>query len=454
MSFTESFATTAQSVVALGRDAAALASLPDDSLLAAHTLLTEHRRHADTYAAWLAAEIDRRSPRDAGYSGLAQRKGFGSTEALLQTLSPVSRAEATSLIEAGALMAAPAATSALWESALSAALHSGALAVPAAEAIRRGLAPAADAAPAADLLAECERLLARVPLISLDELRREARSARDRLDEAGIARREKQRRDNRYLKRWIRDDGMYQGAFLLDPEGGQHVFSALDAIMAPRRGVQFVDAAAQAHGKTGAAASATADSRTNDQLLADALVDIVRLAADADPGTLFGMRRPAVRVVVTEQTLSHAGGHGYLEGDAQPISRETVNRFVCDTGCIGVKFDFKNNIIDLGRTQRLFTAPQRLAISVRDGGCLFPGCTKPPSACEVHHITEWSRGGSTDAAAGVLLCRHHHMLLHNNHWQVLHERDHYWLKPPHTEDPRQTLIQLRSKSPLMRELST
>ena len=46
------------------------------------------------------------------------------------------------------------------------------------------------------------------------------------------------------------------------------------------------------------------------------------------------------------------------------------------------------------------------------------------------------------------------MLLHNNHWQILRERDHYWLKPPRTEDPRQTLIGLRSKSPLMRELQT
>jgi hypothetical protein len=453
MSFTESFANTAQSVVALGTDATALAALPDDSLLAAHALLTEHRRHADTYAAWLAGEIARRSSREAGYAGLAQRRGFGSAEALLQSLSPVSRAEATGLVEAGTLMAAPSATAALWEAALSAALYSGGIAVAAVDAIRRGLAPVADAAPAGELLLECERLIARVPFVSLDELRHEARTARDRIDEAGIARREKERHDNRYLKRWIRDDGMYQGAFLLDPESGQHVFSALDAIMAPRRGVRFVDAAAEAQ-----ADIFRDDTRSDDQLLADALVDIVRLAVDADPGTLFGKRRPAVRVVVTEHTLASAGGHGYLEGDAQPVSRETVDRFVCDAGRIGVKFDRRNNILDLGRTKRLFTELQRLAISVRDGGCLFPNCTKPPSGCEVHHITEWSRGGTTDAATGVLLCRHHHMLLHNNHWQILYDPDQphaqYWLKPPRTEDPLQTLRALPTKSPLMRELQT
>lgn len=450
MSFTESFATSAQSVVALGVDAAALAALPDDSLLAAHTLLTEHRRHAEIYAAWLAGEIKRRSSRDAGYSGLAQRKGFSSAESLLQALSPVGRVEATGLIEAGTLMAAadaPGTPSPLWEAALASALKSGALHVAAAEAIRRGLEPVADAAPAGELLAECERLLGRVPLVSLDELRREARSARDRLDEAGIARREKERRDNRYLKRWVRDDGMYQGAFLLDPEGGQHLFSALDTILAPRRAVRFVDDAAQEH-----AEAIIADPRTDEQLLADAFVEMVRLAVDADPGTLFGSRRPAVRIVVTEKTLASTGGHGYLEGDAQPISRESVDRFICDTGYVGIKFDGKEQILDLGRNERLFTEAQRLAISVRDGGCLFPSCRKPPSGCEVHHIVEWSRGGRTDAAAGVLLCRHHHMLLHNNHWQILRERDRYWLKPPRAEDPQQVLRPLRSKSPLMREL--
>ncbi len=446
MSFTESFAHTAAAVVELGADAAALAGLSDDNLVAAHALLTTHRQSVDLYAAWLSAEIGKRSSRDAGHSGLAQSRGFGSAESFLQSVAPVSRAEATQLIAAGTLMAA---TDTLWEGALSKALVGGVLSVPAAEAIRRGLAPVAEISPASDLAAECERLISRVPATSLDELRREARTARDRLDEAGIARREKERRDNRYLKRWIRDDGMYQGAFLLDPEAGLHVFTALDAIMAPRRGVRFVDAAAQAE-----ADALIADPRSNDQLLADALVDIVRLAVDADPGTLFGAHRPAVRVVVTEQTLTGTGGHGFLEGDAQPLSRESIDRFVCDVGIIGIKFDRRHQIIDLGRTQRLFGQPQRLAISVRDGGCLFLDCTKPPSACEVHHIDKWKHGGRTDTRDGVLLCRHHHMLLHNNKWKILLIEGSYWLKPPRSVDAAQTLRTLSTKSPLMSELAS
>lgn len=444
MSFIESFATTAQAVVGLGADAAALAALPDDQLVAAHSLLTEHRRHADLFAAFLAGEISRRSSRDAGYSGLSQRNGHGSAESFVQSLAPVSRAEAGALVAAGELMGSEPTT--LWEGALATALSAGSLAVPAAEAIRRGLQPVADAAPADDLLAECERLLGRAARLSLDELRREARSARDRLDEAGIARRERQRRESRYLKRWVRDDGMYQGAFLLDPESGQHLFSALDAIMAPRRRVTFLDEVENGP-------DTVSDDRTNDQRLADALVDIVRLAVDADPGTLFGGQRPGVRVVVTADNLLGDGGHGYLDGDAQPVSRETVDRFVCDTGLVGLKLDTFGQPLNLGRTQRLFSPGQRLAISVRDGGCVFPGCSKPPSACEVHHIVEWRNGGLTNVADGVLLCRHHHMLLHNNHWRIVRKPDGYWLRPPRERDPSQTLIALRSKSPLMRELA-
>ena len=196
MSLTASFASTATAVVALElADAAALAALTDDTLLAAHALLTDHRRHAETIAAHLAGEIARRSSRDDGYAGLAQRHGFGSASGLLQNLSPVTATEATQLIAAGSLMAEPPST--LWEGALADALTSGLVSVAGADAIRRGLAPVADTAPADELLAECRRLLARVTQISIDELRREARSARDRIDAAGISRREKQRRDLR-----------------------------------------------------------------------------------------------------------------------------------------------------------------------------------------------------------------------------------------------------------------
>ncbi|MEB4614609.1 HNH endonuclease signature motif containing protein, partial [Leucobacter sp. M11] len=66
-----------------------------------------------------------------------------------------------------------------------------------------------------------------------------------------------------------------------------------------------------------------------------------------------------------------------------------------------------------GRTHRLFTKRQVLALRARDGGCRWPGCRTAPKDCEAHHIVPWSQGGATDLDNGVLLCRFHHSLVHD-----------------------------------------
>lgn len=468
--FAQFFASTAAAVVQLGTDAAAIARLDDDDLLAAQALLMAHREQSDTFIAWIVGEITKRSQRDTGYAGLAQRKGFGSPEALIQSVSQATRAEAARYVQLGTLMsdaAAPASASPTptdphdqashtttsqappWQVAIAGALSDTALSLNTAEAIRRGLGDVSPDVSEIALVAACEQLIAEASTLTVDQLLRRARVMRDALDEHGIAHREQERRDGRYLKRWIRPDGMYQGTFLLDPENGREVFSALDNIIAPRRGgPRFIDKAGRARAEV-----LIADPRTDAQLLADAFVEMIRLAVLADPGTLFGSRLPAVRVVVTEQTLCHAGGHGFIEGDDQSVSRETIDRHVCNAGMIGIKFDDTGQCVNVGRAHRLFTERQRIALGVRDGGCMFGDCSRPPSYCEAHHIDQWHRDhGSTNVADGILLCRHHHMLAHNNNWQIMRKHSRYWLKPPRSEDPNQTLRPLSSKSPIMREL--
>jgi len=297
----------------------------------------------------------------------------------------------------------------LWESALSVALRAGGLSVPAAGAIRRGLAPVADRAPAANLLAECEHLIGRVPSITLDELRREARTARDRLDAAGIARREQQRRDHRYLKRWVRDDGMYQGSFLLDPESGQLVFSALDAIIVSRPGVRFVDAAAQA-----AAQAVIDDPRTNDQLLADALVDMVRLATNADTVISTDPVRPATPPDTASSKVTHnrARAKPLIATSATPESSESSS-----------------------------IASMRSSTSAEPNAC-SPNCSASRSPCEMV-------GASSPPARS----RHHHTRVHDNQWQITRDHATYWLKPPRSVEADQAPRLLRSKTRLVTELA-
>ncbi|HET8958331.1 MAG TPA: HNH endonuclease signature motif containing protein, partial [Microcella sp.] len=54
-----------------------------------------------------------------------------------------------------------------------------------------------------------------------------------------------------------------------------------------------------------------------------------------------------------------------------------------------------------------------------------------PSWCEAHHINHWLRDtGRTDIADGILLCRHHHLLAHNNGWEIRRAGPSYALTPP------------------------
>ena len=79
---------------------------------------------------------------------------------------------------------------------------------------------------------------------------------------------------------------------------------------------------------------------------------------------------------------------------------------------------------------------------------MFPSGDRPPAWCEAHHIRHWDRDhGPTDIDNEILLCRRHHLLLHDNHWEIININNSYRLQPPTSIDPTQTLILLPSKTP-------
>ncbi|HSP51397.1 MAG TPA: hypothetical protein VLO00_00755, partial [Cryobacterium sp.] len=148
----------------------------------------------------------------------------------------------------------------------------------------------------------------------------------------------------------------------------------------------------------------------------------------------------------TGQTGTQPAVHGQIEGNQVPISQETIDRLLCETGTRGIQFDDTGQIINVGRDERLFTEAQRAAMAVRDGGCLWVDCDRSPAWSEAHHINEWlNDNGYTDLAEGVLLCHPHHLLLHNQHWTIIRTGTEYWLRPPVEVDPEQRLVALPSK---------
>ena len=188
-----------------------------------------------------------------------------------------------------------------------------------------------------------------------------------------------------------------------------------------------------------AAASALVDdSRTNDQLAYDLFMDVLRAGALANAADVFGARQPGVRIVTVDGAtgVRDAFGRmlatGHLEDGGDALPGAVVDRNRCTVGSRSITVDNFGNPLDVGREQRLYTSTQRIALAVRDGGCMFPECRVPASYCEAHHCDHWQEDhGRTDIDRGILLCRHHHMLLHNNGWKIAREGlEAFLLHPP------------------------
>jgi hypothetical protein len=119
-------------------------------------------------------------------------------------------------------------------------------------------------------------------------------------------------------------------------------------------------------------------------------------------------------------------------GFTGPISPSTADLITCDSTITAVTVDGAGAPLDVGRSERLFGPIIRQGLAVRDGGCAHPGCGRPASWCDAHHITPWSSGGTTSIDNGVLLCRLHHTAIHHGGWQVYLGPDrHPWFIPPH-----------------------
>lgn len=133
-----------------------------------------------------------------------------------------------------------------------------------------------------------------------------------------------------------------------------------------------------------------------------------------DPAALPDHGGAATTVIVTidraalMRDLAAAG----LLGD-QPISAAAARRLACNAKILPVVLGGKGEILDLGRSRRLFSSAQHHALRLRDRRCRGEGCTVPAAWCEAHHLSPWSRGGRTDLADGVLLCSHHHHRIHD-----------------------------------------
>jgi hypothetical protein len=238
----------------------------------------------------------------------------------------------------------------------------------------------------------------------------------------------------------------------LDPESLTLVKQTLHRAVSPKlRTVRFFDPTEQTK-----ADLILTDDRTPAQTGFDAIIQLLLLGADSNPNFLLGTGAPHIRVTTTLKALEAGDGIVRVEGSSALMSMRTLKRLHCSGGITALLFDHTLQPLDVGREQRLFTTTQRTALAVKWGGCAAPGCDAPVSWCETHHIDEWfTEHGKTNVADGILLCKHHHLLFHNNGWHTQrNNHGEYWLIPPPTVDPNQTPRPLKPKTGNMRDLQT
>ena len=223
--------------------------------------------------------------------------------------------------------------------------------------------------------------------------------AKHAADPQGCANEEAQGVEARSLSITPNEDGTVHVDATLDKVGGAAVVTALEPL-------------AKRAGK--------ADDRRHDRRMADALVDLSMRALD---NGLVPQRAHLQVTASLETLLGLPGAAGATMEFSLPISAKAVERIACDCAVTRIVLGSESTVIDVGRAKRTISGPQRKALKVRDGGCTWPGCDRPVSMTEGHHLIHWIHNGPGDLQNLTLLCYRHHWMVHEGGWQIVRTDD-------------------------------
>ena len=192
--------------------------------------------------------------------------------------------------------------------------------------------------------------------------------------------------------------------------------------------------------------SVVLDPRDGGARMWDALVQTAQHALDTQlpPDThgsparlLVTTTLQALQTALTHTTLTGAAG---VTGTGEELSAATLRRLACDAELVPAVLGSHGEPLDLGRARRHVTPALWAALVIRDRHCAFPACDRPPLMCHAHHIHHWTDGGPTTIGNLVLLCGHHHRLIHGSLGSP-HQ-------PPRPAPPVPTTTQTRDRTTL------
>lgn len=151
---------------------------------------------------------------------------------------------------------------------------------------------------------------------------------------------------------------------------------------------------------------------------AHALIEAFDLTINHATVPGHGGERPHITVTLHWDLVKRQIGAAVTD-HGTTLTPATTRRLLCDANIIPAVLNGDSEVLDLGRTSRTFNRATRRAIALRDKGCAFPGCDRPPSYCDCHHVEFWQRDlGDSSYHNGCLLCACHHTEIHKNEWRI------------------------------------
>ncbi|MDQ1564582.1 MAG: hypothetical protein QOI14_1533 [Actinomycetota bacterium] len=412
---------------ALLRDVARVdhACLSDEEVTGLLVATEAAGRLADTARTQVAAEVDARSRFEFGSAGLSMRHGHRKPVHLIEMRTRVSQSEAARRIRLGIAirleqtmtgerMPAP-------HPHVARAMIDGSLGLDSATAIVQCLKQArlgSEATP--QRIDAAERSLVKTARTeSADLVADAARVWREQLDPDGAEPRYEETLQRRGVSIGRERNGITD-IHIKAPQLGAALFkAALADSTVPGAVPRFMSEEDIARGTETVLAvdseiiAVARDLRSREHKQYDILLGVLEAGVRVTHDGPANMRTTgAVTAIITLDNLESGAGIGWLDDSNEPLPTSVIQEMACDSGFRRVLLGNAGEPLYEGRLERYFTAAQRRALAVRDGGCVGPGCTAPPSWCHAHHVKPWSRDGETDIGNGVLLCPAHHHALH------------------------------------------
>ena len=303
--------------------------------------------------------------------------------------------------------------------------------------VERAMATLARPGLDAEAVNTAEQLLADyAPVLEPTELKRFAMRVVDAADPDGAEPVDDQlQQDRRYVELRQRRDGMWQLRGTLTNTVGAQLTAILDPLAKPRN-----SAIEDENGKL----TQLPDERPYVQRLHDGLDEACgRLLKSKDQPSVAGVPASVIVTIDVEDLLAKAGLAETADG-SQLTSDQLLR--IADEAEIWPTITNRNGVpLALGRSQRLASKGQTMALIARDAGCSFPGCTHSASWCERHHIVDWIVGGLTDLNNLTLLCRYHHTHFLQKGWSCRINADGLpeWIPPRWVDHDQRPQINAR-----------